>query len=196
LSGIERQYAGESRVRHIVTLLRDVAGYEAIRKSVVPAAERAQGRHSLRLPSAQTQPDHEVDDPMILMCSKAGQGRRRHTGEASELVPLLAARLSIGGIPSNMMHDLLSRYAGRSRFPSASSVPTVSGSSNHGQQKVARQFNEDFHTPPSTTCSCSPSRRGFPTISSVSRSSGSSRRLRRFENLARLSWIADALRCL
>lgn len=149
LSGIGRQYAGESRVRHIVTLLRDVAGYEAIRKSVVRPLEGLKvaihyGCHLLK-PSRIMQVD-DPNDPHVLeeLVKAVGATPVRHRnwylccGKACQS----------DDIPSNMMRDLLSTVRKEEADFLCLICPTCFGQFDHGQQKVARQFNEDFHTPP------------------------------------------------
>ena len=51
-------------------------------------------------------------------------------------------------IPSNMMHDLLSTVNDVQAEILCMICPTCFGQFDHGQMKVARQFNEDFHTAP------------------------------------------------
>ena len=51
-------------------------------------------------------------------------------------------------IPSNMMHDLLGTVHTEHADILCLICPTCYGQFDHGQAKVARQFNEPFHTPP------------------------------------------------
>jgi heterodisulfide reductase subunit B len=51
-------------------------------------------------------------------------------------------------IPSNMMHDLLSTVHDEQADLLGMICPTCFGQFDHGQMKVAKQFDEDFKTPP------------------------------------------------
>ena len=68
-------------------------------------------------------------------------------------------------VPANMMHDLLGAVHDEEAEILCLICPTCFGQFDHGQAKVAKQFDEDFHTPPSTTSSSSPSPRACPTTS-------------------------------
>jgi len=52
------------------------------------------------------------------------------------------------GIPSNMMHDLLGTVNEEHADILCMICPTCFGQFDHGQAKIAKQFGEDFHTPP------------------------------------------------
>jgi len=149
LTRIGRHYVGTSRVRHIVTMLRDVAGYEAVRKSVVRPLEGLKiaihyGCHLLK-PSRIMQVD-DPNDPHVLeeLVSALGATPVRHRnwylccGKAcqSEVVP------------TNMMHDLLATVHDEQADLLSLICPTCFGQFDYGQLKVAKQFNEDFHAPP------------------------------------------------
>jgi heterodisulfide reductase subunit B len=149
LARIGRQYKGTSRVRHIATLVRDVAGYDAVRASVVRPLEGLRvaihyGCHLLK-PSKIMQ----VDDPNnptvmenLVECLGAKPVRHRNwylcCGKACQSEE----------IPSNMMRDLLSTVNHEEADILCMICPTCFGQFDHGQMKVARQFEEDFHTPP------------------------------------------------
>lgn len=149
LARIGRQYAGTSRVRHVVTVLRDAAGEEAIRRSVVRPLEGLKvaihyGCHLLK-PSRTMQVD-DPDDPHVLedLVKSLGATPVRHRnwqlccGKACQSEDL----------PARMMHDLLTT-ASRSEADLLCLVcPTCFGQFDHGQVRVARQFNEDIHIPP------------------------------------------------
>jgi heterodisulfide reductase subunit B len=136
-------------VRHIVTLLRDVAGYEAISKSVVRPLDGLKiaihyGCHLLK-PSRIMQVD-DPNDPHVLeeLVKALGGTPVRHRnwylccGKACQT----------DEIPSNMMHDLLGTVQAEEADILCLICPTCYGQFDHGQMKVAKQFNEDFHTPP------------------------------------------------
>jgi heterodisulfide reductase subunit B len=149
LARIGRQYAGTGRVRHVVTVLRDAAGEEAIRRSVVRPLEGLKvaihyGCHLLK-PSQTMQVD-DPNDPHVLedLVKALGATPVRHRnwqlccGKACQSEDL----------PARMMHDLLTT-ASRSEADLLCLVcPTCFGQFDHGQVKVARKFNEDFHIPP------------------------------------------------
>ncbi len=149
LSRIGRRYNGTTRVRHIVTLLRDVVGYEAIRESVVRPLDGLKvaihyGCHLLK-PSRVM----NVDDPnnptvMEELVSALGATPVRHRnwylccGKACQN----------DDTPSNMMHDLLDTVTDEEAEILCLICPTCFGQFDHGQLKVAKQFNADYHTPP------------------------------------------------
>jgi len=149
LKRIGRQYKGTSRIRHIATLVRDVAGYDAVRESVVRPLDGLKvaihyGCHLLK-PSRIMQVD-DPNDPSVLenLVSALGATPVRHRnwylccGKACQ----------VEDIPSNMMHDLLSAVHEEHAEILCLICPTCFGQFDHGQMKVCKQFNEDFHTAP------------------------------------------------
>lgn len=149
LARIGRRYEGTSRVRHVATLLRDVAGQEAIRRSVVRPLDGLKvaihyGCHLLK-PSRTMRVD-DPDDPHILedLVTALGATPVRHRnwqlccGKACQPEDL----------PARMMHDLLSTVARTGADLLCLVCPTCFGQFDHGQLKVARQFDADYHTPP------------------------------------------------
>lgn len=149
LRRIGREYRGTSRVRHVVTLLRDVVGYDAIRQSVVRPLDGLRvaihyGCHLLK-PSRIMQVD-DPSDPTVLehLVTALGATPVRHVswylccGKACQTED----------IPANMMHDLLGTVSAEQADLLCMICPTCFGQFDHGQMKVARQFGEDFHTPP------------------------------------------------
>jgi len=149
LARVGREYRGSSRVRHIVTLLRDVAGYEAVRKSVKRPLEGLKvaihyGCHLLK-PSRIMQVD-DPNDPTVLevLVGALGATPVRHRnwylccGKACQS----------DEIPSNMMHDLLWSVHEEAADLLCLICPTCYGQFDHGQLKVSKQFGEEFHTPP------------------------------------------------
>jgi heterodisulfide reductase subunit B len=148
LARIGRHYSGTSRVRHIVTLLRDVAGYEAVGKSVVRPLEGLKvaihyGCHLLK-PSRIMQVD-DPNDPHVLeeLVKALGATPVRHRnwylccGKACQTEE----------IPSKMMHDLLGTVHAEQADILCLICPTCFSQFDHGQLKVAKQFGVDFHTP-------------------------------------------------
>jgi heterodisulfide reductase subunit B len=149
LARIGREYAGTSRVRHVVTLLRDVAGHEAICKSVIRPLEGLKvaihyGCHLLK-PSRTMQVD-DPNNPRVLedLVKALGATPVRHRnwslccGKACQSEDL----------PARMMHDLLTTVSDEKADLLCLVCPTCFGQFDFGQLKVAKQFNEDFHTPP------------------------------------------------
>jgi heterodisulfide reductase subunit B len=149
LARIGRQYVGTGRVRHVATLLRDVAGQEAIRSSVVRPLEGLKvaihyGCHLLK-PSQTMQVDDPYDPHMLEELVMAlGATPVRHEnwhlccGKACQSEDLSA----------RMMRDLLTTVSHEEADVLCLVCPTCFGQFDHGQLKVARQFGEDFHTPP------------------------------------------------
>ncbi len=149
LRGIGRQYRGTARVRHITTLVREAAGYEAVRKSVVRPLTGLKvaihyGCHLLK-PSRIMQVD-DPNNPSVLenLVAALGASPVRHRnwylccGKACQTED----------IPSKMMHDLLGTVNAEQAELLRMICPTCFGQFDHGQMKVSQQFGEDFHTPP------------------------------------------------
>ncbi len=149
LKRIGREYRGTSRVRHIVTLLRDVAGYDAVRESVVRPLNGLKmaihyGCHLLK-PSRIMQVDDPNDpDVMENLVKALGAEPVRHRnwylccGKACQTE----------GVPANMMHDLLSTINDVQADILCMICPTCFGQFDFGQMKVSQLFKKDFHTPP------------------------------------------------
>ena len=146
---IGREYRGTTRVRHIVTILRDVVGYEKVRESVTRPLDGLRvaihyGCHLLK-PSRIMQVD-DPNNPQVMenLVDALGAQPVRHRnwylccGKACQSEK----------IPSNMMHDLLSAVHEEKAEILGLICPTCFGQFDHGQMKVAKEFNEDFHTPP------------------------------------------------
>ncbi len=144
-----REYLGTSRVRHVVTLLRDVVGFDAVRASVVRPLEGLKvavhyGCHLLK-PSRIMQVD-DPNDPVVLerLVAALGATPVRHRnwylccGKACQSEE----------IPSNMMHDLLKAVQAEQADLLCLICPTCFGQFDHGQAKVSTRFGENFNTPP------------------------------------------------
>jgi heterodisulfide reductase subunit B len=149
LKRIGREYRGTSRVRHIATVVRDEAGYEAIGESVVRSLEGLKvaihyGCHLLK-PSRIMQVD-DPNDPSMMenLITALGATPVRHRnwylccGKACQS----------DEIPLNMMHDLLGTVNDVQAELLCLICPTCFGQFDLGQMKVSKQFGEDFHTPP------------------------------------------------
>lgn len=148
LRRVGREYRGTSRVRHIVTLLRDEVGYDAIRSSVVRPLEGMKmavhyGCHLLK-PSRVMQVD-DPNDPSVLerLVAALGATPVRHRnwylccGKACQTEE----------VPSLMMRDLLRTVGAEEAEILCLICPTCFTQFDVGQVKVAKQFGEDFHTP-------------------------------------------------
>ncbi len=149
LRRIGKEYKGTSRVRHVVTLMRDEIGYDAIKASVVRPLEDLKvaihyGCHLLK-PSRIMQVD-DPDNPTVIeaLMKAVGANPVRHRnwylccGKACQT----------DDVPSNMMHDLLSTVHDEQAEILGMICPTCFGQFDHGQVKVAKQFGKDFGTPP------------------------------------------------
>jgi heterodisulfide reductase subunit B len=149
LGRIGKQWKGTSRIRHIATLARDEIGYEKISATVTRPLTGLKiaihyGCHLLK-PSRIMQ----VDDPnnpevMERLVEALGATPVRHRnwylccGKAAQQ----------DDIPNNMMHDLLGTVNDVQADIMGMICPTCYGQFDHGQMKIAKQFDEDFHTPP------------------------------------------------
>jgi len=148
LARIGREYRGTIRVRHIVTILRDVVGYDAVQQSVVrPLAGLRLAIHygcHLLKPSRIMQ----VDDPnnpevMENLVAAIGGEPVRHRnwylccGKACQREE----------VPAEMMHDLLASVHSEHADILCLICPTCFGQFDYGQHKVAQQYGEGFSTP-------------------------------------------------
>jgi heterodisulfide reductase subunit B len=149
LRRIGREYRGTSRIRHIATLIRDEVGYDTIRFSVSRPLEGLKvaihyGCHLLK-PSRIMQVD-DPNDPEVLekLIEALGATPVRHQnwylccGKASQEE----------SIPTNMMHDLLGTVHDTGADIMGLICPTCYGQFDHGQVKIAKQFDEERRTPP------------------------------------------------
>jgi heterodisulfide reductase subunit B len=149
LERIGRRYRGTTRVRHIATLVRDEVGFDQVQASVSRPLNGLKiaihyGCHLLK-PSKIMQVDNP-DNPQVLerLVEALGATPVRHRnwylccGKACQNED----------IPLNMMHDLLATVNDEHADVLGMICPTCFGQFDHGQMKVAKHFNEDFHTPP------------------------------------------------
>jgi len=149
LKRIGREYRGTSRVRHIATLVRDEVGFDAVRSSVVrPLAGLRVAVHygcHLLKPSRIMQVD-DPDNPQVMerLVEALGATPVRHRnwylccGKACQAED----------IPNNMMRELLSTVNDEQADLLGMICPTCFGQFDHGQMRVSKLFDEDFHTPP------------------------------------------------
>lgn len=149
LKRIGREYKGTSRVRHIATVVRDEAGFDVVRDSVERPLEGLKvaihyGCHLLK-PSRIMQVD-DPNNPTVMenLVKALGATPVRHRnwylccGKACQAE----------GVPASMMRDLLSTVNDEQAEILGMICPTCFGQFDHGQMKVAKQFGEDFRTPP------------------------------------------------
>ncbi len=149
LARIGREYRRTSRVRHIATLVRDEVGYDAVRESVLRPLDGLKiaihyGCHLLK-PSRIMQVD-DPNNPTVLEDLVAALGATPVRHRNWYLCCGKAAQTE--DIPANMMHDLLSTVHEEQADLLGMICPTCFSQFDFGQMKVAKQFNEDFHTPP------------------------------------------------
>jgi heterodisulfide reductase subunit B len=148
LAKIGKVYTGKSKIRHIATVVRDEVGYEKIAATVTRPLEGLKvaihyGCHLLK-PSRIMNVDNP-DDPQVLenLIRALGADPVRHRnwylccGKACQNED----------IPNNMMHDLLSSVHDEKADILGMICPTCFGQFDHGQKKIAKLFEEDFHTP-------------------------------------------------
>ena len=148
LAKIGKTYKGTSKIRHIATVVRDEVGYETIRNSVTHPLKGLKvaihyGCHLLK-PSRIMNVDNP-DDPSVLenLIRALGADPVRHRnwylccGKACQNED----------IPNNMMHDLLDSVHDEEADVLGMICPTCFGQFDHGQKKIAKLFDEDYHTP-------------------------------------------------
>ena len=149
LARIGKEYKGTSKVRHVVTLLRDVVGYDTIRESVVKPLTDMKitihyGCHLLK-PSKIMQVD-DPNDPTVMenLVEALGATPVRHKnwslccGKACQL----------DGLSADMMCDLLTTVHDEPADAFCMICPTCFGQFDFGQFKIGKQYGKDFHTPP------------------------------------------------
>jgi heterodisulfide reductase subunit B len=149
LKRIGKEYKGTTKVRHIVTLMRDEVGYDLIKESVTRTLEGMKiaihyGCHLLK-PSRIMNVD-DPDNPTVIeeLVKALGATPVRHKnwylccGKACQEEQL----------PANMMCDLLGTVNDVEADVLGMICPTCFGQFDHGQRKVAQQFDKDFKTPP------------------------------------------------
>jgi heterodisulfide reductase subunit B len=149
LARIGKEYRGTTRVRHIASLVRDEVGYDRVRASVTHPFEGLKvaihyGCHLLK-PSRIMQVDDPNDPHMLEELVKAvGAEPVRHRkwhlccGKACHT----------GDVSAPMMRDLLRTVRDEEADILCLICPTCFSQFDHGQAKVAQQYEEDFHTPP------------------------------------------------
>jgi heterodisulfide reductase subunit B len=148
LAKVGREYRGTSRIRHLATVLREDVGYEAVKGSVVRPLEELKvaihyGCHLLK-PSKIMNVD-DPNNPEILekLVEAIGGTPVRHKnwylccGKAAQDQE----------IPDTMMHDLLGTVRDEEAEILGLICPTCFGQFDHGQARIAKLFEEDFHTP-------------------------------------------------
>lgn len=148
LGRIGRHYKGTTRVKHVAVLLRDEVGYEAIRKSVKRPLTGLKvaihyGCHLLK-PSRIMQVD-DPNNPEVLekLVEALGATPVRH----ANWYLCCGKACQAEDVPLNMMHDLLGAVHREEAELLCLICPTCFGQFDHGQAKVAKRFEEDFHTP-------------------------------------------------
>jgi heterodisulfide reductase subunit B len=149
LAKIGKEWKGTSKIRHIATLVRDVVGYDAIRETVVRPLEGLMvgihyGCHLLK-PSRIMNVD-DPNNPVILeeLVKAIGATPVRH----EKWYLCCGKACTDEHLPSDMMRDLLTTVQDARAELLCLICPTCYGQFDHGQLKIAKQFDEDFHTPP------------------------------------------------
>jgi len=149
LARIGRRYKGTTKVRHVITLLRDVAGFDAVRESIVRPLEGLKvaihyGCHLLK-PSRIMQVD-DPNDPHVMeeLVKALGATPVRH----KNWYLCCGKACQSEHVPSNMMNDLLRTVHEEEPDILCLICPTCFGQFDHGQLKVAQKFGADYHVPP------------------------------------------------
>ena len=149
LAKISRIYKGTSKVRHVVTVLRDVVGYEAIAESVVRNLDGMKmaihyGCHLLK-PSKIMNVDNP-DNPEVMerLVDALGATPVRH----KNWYLCCGKACQSDEVPGNMMNSLLGTVQDVEADILCMICPTCFGQFDHGQMKVSKAFGKDYHTPP------------------------------------------------
>lgn len=149
LARIGREYKGTSRIRHIITLLRDVVGYEEVGKSVSRPLEGLKvaihyGCHLLKPSRIMGVDDPNSPQVMESLVSALGAIPVRHAnwhlccGKACQSED----------VPMNMMRDMFQSIAEEEADILCLVCPTCFSQFDFGQQRVSKHFGEQFDTPP------------------------------------------------
>ncbi len=148
LRRVGREYRGTSRVRHIATLVRDVAGIDAVRASIRRPLTGLRvaihyGCHLLK-PSSIMQVD-DPNDPSMLESLVAALGATpvRHRNWSL----CCGKACQDEDIPATMMRDLLRTVQDEQADLLCLICPTCFGQFDHGQVRVGQRFGETFDTP-------------------------------------------------
>lgn len=149
LKKIGRTYRGTITVRHIVSLVRDLVGYDRVAESVVRPLEGLKvaihyGCHLLK-------PSHimGVDDPnnptvMENLVRALGGTPVRH----STWYLCCGKACQKEGMPLAMMHDLFTSVAREEADVLCVICPTCFNQFDFGQARVAKEFDKVLNTPP------------------------------------------------
>jgi heterodisulfide reductase subunit B len=149
LKRVGREYKGTSKVRHVTTLVRDEAGYDAVRESVIRPLDGMKmaihyGCHLLKPSKIMNVDDPNNPEVLESLVQAIGATPVRHRnwylccGKACQHE----------GIPLNMMHALLSTVEDVEAELLCLICPTCFSQFDHGQMKVSKHFGDDFHIPP------------------------------------------------
>jgi heterodisulfide reductase subunit B len=149
LKKIGMEYKGKTRVRHVVTLLRDEVGYDKVQESIVRPLEGLKvaihyGCHVLK-PSKIMNVDNP-DDPDIMenLVRSLGGTPVRH----NNWYLCCGKACQAEGVPLDMLRDLLGSINKEKADILCLICPTCFSQFDYGQLKVSKQFGEAFETPP------------------------------------------------
>ena len=149
LKKIGREYKGTTRVRHVITLLRDEVGYEEIMASVTRPLNDLNvaihyGCHVLK-PSRIMNVDNP-DDPDIMenLVTALGATPVRH----NNWYLCCGKACQAEGVPLEMLHTLLGSINQVKAELLCLICPTCYSQFDYGQLKVSKEFDVDYHTPP------------------------------------------------
>ncbi|UCF67975.1 MAG: 4Fe-4S dicluster domain-containing protein, partial [Acidobacteriota bacterium] len=148
LAKIGREYRGTTRVRHLATVMRDVVGADAIRESVVRPLEGLKvalhyGCHLLKPSNVMNVDDPNNPQMLEELVSALGARTVRHRNWS-----LCCGKASQGPeVPDPMMRDLLDSVHDEQAEILCLICPTCFGQFDHGQARIAKRYEEDFHTP-------------------------------------------------
>jgi len=149
LKKIGKEYKGTSRVRHIVTILRDEVGYENVQAAVTRPLDELKvaihyGCHVLK-PSKIMNVDNP-DDPDIMenLVAALGASPVRH----NNWYLCCGKACQAEGVPLEMLHTLLGSINDIRAEILCLICPTCYSQFDYGQLKVSKVYDTDYHTPP------------------------------------------------
>ena len=149
LERIGRRWRGTSKVRHIATVVRDEVGYDTVKASVERPLDHLRvaihyGCHLLK-PSKIMQVD-DPDNPQLLEHLVRALGAQPVRHRNWHLCCGKACHSE--DIPDTMMHDLLGTVNEEHADVLGMICPTCFGQFDHGQSRISKRYQEDYHTPP------------------------------------------------
>lgn len=149
LGRVGREYKGTSGIRHIVTLLRDIAGYDAVRDSVTRPLEGLKvaihyGCHLLKPSRIMGVDDPNNPEVVESLVRALGAEPVRH----DNWYLCCGKACQAEDVPQKMLCDLFQSIQEEEADLLCLVCPTCFTQFDHGQARVSKMFDRQFNTPP------------------------------------------------